>query len=384
MVAWSAQRRRPLPAVVSCFVGDQRGRPLLIVNEGVSASLTKSLPAVVRAVRQVIGDRPLTLVFDRGGYSGKLFTWLREQHIDFITYQRGRVSLPESHFRGTTVLFEGRRVSVVLAEDEEMVKGGSGPWRRIVVRTERGEQVPILTSLPKSVDAARISCLIGVRWRQENLFRYMRQHHGLDTLVSHAWRDAGDHLIPNPGYKRLTEAITAKRAELRTLHAELGSALLSDGHADATQMEELVRSRSEKLEVEIKASLLQRRITPRMVSASTAGRTREILELERKHLVDDIKLAAYNAELWLLERLVPHYHNPFDARDLLRAFAELPGSIHTTPHAVVVTLDPPDTPAHRAALRGLCADVNQLETAFPGTSLPVRYAVRAHHSERAV
>ncbi len=78
----------------------------------------------------------------------------------------------------------------------------------------------------------------------------------------------------------------------------------------------------------------------------------------------------------------PNYHKPFDTRDLLRAFAELSGSIHTGRNAVVVTLDPPDTPAHRVALRALRDDLNQIGATFPGTDLPVRYAVTVHHSER--
>ena len=51
--------------------------------------------------------------------------------------------------------------------------------------------------------------------------------------------------------------------------------------------------------------------------------------------------------------------------------------------AVIVILAPPDTPAHRAALRGLCAALNRVGALFAGTRLPVRYAVSVHHSERA-
>jgi len=128
---------------------------------------------------------------------------------------------------------------------------------------------------------------------------------------------------------------------------------------------------------------LQRRTGPKTLTVAAAGKVREVMELERKRLVDQVKLAAYNAEEWVLDRLTPYYRNPFDARDLLRAFAELSGSIHTTAKEVIVSLDPPDTPAHRLALRGLTADLTRLGAHFPGTELPVRYEVRVHHSERA-
>ena len=88
-----------------------------------------------------------------------------------------------------------------------------------------------------------------------------------------------------------------------------------------------------------------------------------------------------------------HYPNPNDVRDLLRSFAELSGTIDTTIEqdddantwatGVVVTFDPPDTPIHRRALRGLVEDLNKIGATFPGTDLPVTYQVRLHHSEAA-
>ncbi len=380
---YNTQRRMPLPGIVQYFVGDQQGRPLVVVSEGVTPSLSKSLPTVVRAVREVIGERPLTLIFDRGGYDAKLFTWLRREGIDFITYQRGEVQLPADRFRRRETRFEGRRVRMQLAEDTVSVKK-SGPWRRIVVRVKKsGHQTPILTSLPETVGATRIASLMFCRWRQENFFRYMRQHHGLDTLVSYLFRDASDQLAPNPEHKRLDRELAQKRAELRELEAQLGVLVLRDGSVVTASARATALARQDELKTQSAALKLQRRIVPKVITVAASGRTREVMELERKRLVDEIKLAAYNAEEWLLDRLAPHYHNPFDTRDLLRAFAELSGSIHTTHDAIVVTLDPPDTPAHRVALRALCDELNRVGATFPGTRRPVRYAVAVHHSEPA-
>ena len=68
-------------------------------------------------------------------------------------------------------------------------------------------------------------------------------------------------------------------------------------------------------------------------------------------------------------------------RALLRSFADLAGEIRTTPTEVVITLDAPDLPLHRRALRGLCADLNQFDVTYPGSDLPLRYDVAVHHSE---
>lgn len=383
---WNAQRRMPLPGLLSYFVNDQQGRPLLFITEEANASLAQALPKVVAAIREVVGDRGFTVIFDRGGYDGKLFGWLQQERIDFITYQRGAPGLPVAGFQRRECRFEGRRVRMQLTEDQVPV-GRSGPWRRIVVRTKDGHQTPILTSLA-AVPAAKITCLIFARWRQENFFKYSTEHHGLDQLLGYAWAEAdGARLVPNPERKQVERDLKAKRQELAQREAALGQALLDEpawgrsAHGLKIAQGGAV-GQLRMLEQEIEA-LLERRVTlPAQVPLAEAG-TQAVLRLEQKAIIDRIKMTAYNAEEWLLELLIRHYPNPHDVRALLRSFAELVGEIHTTATGVVITLDAPDIPLHRRALRGLCADLNQIGATYPGTTLPVIYEVALHHSEAA-
>lgn len=385
---WDSKRRLPLPGVLHYFVNDLQGRPLLFVSEQAGASLAQAMPKVVAAVQQVLQGRHFTLIFDRGGYDGKLFAWLQQEGIPFITYQRGEPNLPVGAFRSRRARFEGRRVHLQIAEDQARV-GGQGPWRRIVVRTPDGHQTPILTSLSASVPAARIACLLFLRWRQENFFKYSREHHGLDQILGYAWAEAdGERLVANPERKSLTRALAEKRAQLRQLRSELGQAVLDEPRDSGRTVHGLKVSqggavgRLRSVEAEIQDLLDRRAALPERIPLQDAG-PREVLRLEQKAIIDRIKITAYNAEEWLLERLLPHYPHPDDIRGLLRFFAELSGEIRTTPDGVVVTLDPPDIPAQRRALRGLCADLSELRAPFPGTDLPVIYQVGVHHSEVA-
>ncbi len=381
---WNSQRRMPLPGLLSYFVNDQQGRPLLFVTEEANASLAQAMPRVVAAIREVVGERPFTVIFDRGGYDSKLFAWLQGERIDFITYQRGEPGLPVAQFRRREYRFEGRRVRLQLAEDQVRV-GRSGPWRRIVVRTKTGHQTPILTSLADPAPA-KIACLMFARWRQENFFKYSRDHHGLDQLLGYAWAEAdGTRLVANPERKQVERQLQAKRQELARQRAELGQALLDEPRWGRTAHGLKVAQggavgQMRTLEAEI-VDLEERRAgLPKHVPLAEAG-THAVLRLEQKAIVDRIKMTAYNAEEWLLDLLVRHYPNPHDVRALLRSFAELAGEIRTTPAGVVITLDAPDLPLHRQALRGLCADLNQFGTTFPGTDTPVTYEVAVHHSE---
>ena len=156
------------------------------MTEEANVTLAKAMPKVVKAIRTALGDRSFTVIFDRGGYDGKLFSWLRQEQIDFITYQQGDPRLARELFSRHQTRFEGRQVRFQIAEDQVEV-AGSGPWRRVVVRTRSGHQTPILTSLWE-LPPARVAVLMFARWRQENFFKYMGEHMGLDQLLGYSYQ----------------------------------------------------------------------------------------------------------------------------------------------------------------------------------------------------
>jgi len=375
---WNSQRRMPLPGFVTYFVGDQRGRPLLFVAEQAGRSLVQTMPRIVAEIRRAVGDRRFVVVFDRGGHDSKLFEWLTGEDVDFITYQIGEPKLPRERFGRRRARFGGRRVWLRIAEDTVCI-AGSGPWRRIVVLRPDGYQLPILTSLGPGVPAALIACSMLARWRQENFFRYMRQRMSLDQLVSYSFEEAdGEQLVPNPRRGKLDDLLKELRRHLADIHAELGLAVRLGDH----DSREALWTEAREFEAEIEELVARRKSVPKHVTLASLGGRKEP-RLEQKAIVDRIKLTAYNAEEWLLERLLVHYPHAHDARALLRSFFELPGEMRANHRCVQVVIDPPDNPLHRRAMRGLCADLNQLAVRYPGTDLPVTYAVEMHHSEAA-
>jgi transposase len=377
---WNTKRRMATPSLSTYHVGDQRGRPLLFLAQPAGGSLSAAMPDIVHEIRLAVGDRRFTVLFDRGGFDSKLFVWLVGEGVDFITYQRGSVQLPRSSFTKHRVLFEGRRRYLWLAEDTVEIKD-SGPWRRIVFLDPKdGQQIPILTSLGPEVSAAKIACLLFARWRQENFFLNACRHVGLDDIASYAFEAVpGERLVANPDRGQLDAQIRELRQHLDQLRAELGRVLLEAPWERRTvrQLEKLAAG----FQKEIDVRLDERRNTPKHVPAAALGR-REQLRLEQKSIIDRIKLAAYNAHEWTVDRLLVHYPYPDDVRDLLRSFAQLDGEMRYDGHCLQVLLAAPDTPRHRRALRDLCADLNTLGVTYPGTAVPVTYRVRIHHSER--
>ena len=61
--------RLSMPATTDYWVNDQVGDPLLAITAEANAGMVKMLPEVLAQVRVIVGDRRVTVVFDRGGWS---------------------------------------------------------------------------------------------------------------------------------------------------------------------------------------------------------------------------------------------------------------------------------------------------------------------------
>jgi hypothetical protein len=142
--------------------------------------------------------------------------------------------------------------------------------------------------------------------------------------------------------------------------------------------------------VQIEETKSHLRSLPARVPLSSLGPLPQTPQLETKLIADAVKVAAYNAQSWLADRLARHYLNTNDLHDLLRSYAHLSGTlIRQADGGLKVCLHPPDIPLQRRALAGLCADLNLGRPVFPGTDIPVHYEVadgkptaRRHENDR--
>ena len=82
-----ACRCRPPPTTGSTT---QAGDPLFVITAEANAGMAKMLPEVLAEVRELVGDRRVTIVFDRGGWSPKLFQRSSTQGFDILTYRKGK------------------------------------------------------------------------------------------------------------------------------------------------------------------------------------------------------------------------------------------------------------------------------------------------------
>jgi hypothetical protein len=110
-------------------------------------------------------------------------------------------------------------------------------------------------------------------------------------------------------YRAFTAQITARKKELAALKVLVGEALLGAPGRGGGGLRGVRAAEAETLraigalEAEIELLKNRRWLCPTHLPLAEAGTAKDVALLEAKTVADAIKIAAYNAEEWLLERL---------------------------------------------------------------------------------
>jgi hypothetical protein len=103
------------------------------------------------------------------------------------------------------------------------------------------------------------------------------------------------------------------------------------------------------------------------------GAQRAILRTQRRSLQMVLRLLAFNAELWLADRLNTYLRDNDEYRTAARDLLHLDGTITYTPHKITVTLRPPQTRKLALCLTHLITEINTTPPRMPGDPRPITY-----------
>ena len=380
-----ARMRLSLPATSDYWVNDSAGDPLFVLTAEANAGLVKLLPRILAQVRGLVGKRRLTVIFDRGGYSPKLFQQIIAANFDLLTYRKGRYPrIPRKRFQTCRTRHGGRAIAYVLADQEVRLLKGKLRLRQVTRLMDNGHQTPILTS-QRDLSAAQVAYRMFDRWRQENFFKYLREEYALDALVEYATvPDDPTREVPNPLWAALDARLRQAYAQLDRLQAEYGLEALTNleqqrqtmrgfktAHGKLGQQIWNAWQRIEQLEK-------RRAGTPRRVPVQTVMQEPVVkLAPERKHLTNLIKMLAYQAESDLLRLVAPHYRRAGqEGRTLLQSALASAADLQVTQTELRVILAPQSSPHRTRAIAALCDHLNETKTSFPGSRLRLHYAIR--------
>lgn len=381
-----ARMRLCMPATTDYWVNDAQGEPLFVVTAEANAGLVKMLPGILAETRGLVGERRVTVVFDRGGFSPRLFQRLIADGFDLLTYRKGRgPRIPRRCFHDECATIDGQPVAYKLADQGVRLLDGALRLRQVTRLSDDGEhQTPILTSR-RDLPAAEVAFRMFERWRQENFFKYLREEYALDALTSYAVEDADPARdVPNPARKALDTKLREARAELLRLRAEYGRKAVENPETLRRTMRgfkiahgalgRTIRAAEEKI-----ATLEQKRagLPARVAVAEVVPGAVVRLDPERQLLTNILKMVAYQVESDLVHRLAPHYKRAEDeGRTLIQAAFQSDADIEVGDQRLVISLAPLSSSHRTRALAQLCTELTAAQATFPGTRLRLAYAVR--------
>ena len=379
-----ARMRLALPATTDYWVNDQRGDPLFVVTAQANAGLVKMLPPLLAEIRSLVGERRVTVVFDRGGWSPQLFAEILALGFDILTYRKGRFRrVPRRLFKEHAAKIDGRDVAYTLADQGIRLLKGKLRLRQVTRLSDNGHQTPIVTSR-RDLPPVEVAYRMFERWREENFFKYLREEYALDALADYSVEpDDPERDVPNPKWNALSAKIRAARAEVARLSARYGLEALGDAEQRRRTLRSFEAEHAEESRAlwnafdRLDALEKKRRKMPKRVPVRQLVQDEVVkLSTERKHLTNLVKMVAYQVESDLVHAIAPHYWRSDDeGRTLVQTALASAADIDVTDDDLCITLAPLSS-AHRSrAVQALCDELNASPARFPGTPLRLSFAV---------
>jgi prepilin-type processing-associated H-X9-DG protein len=376
--------RISMPATSDYWVNDQGGEPLFVVTAEANEGLAHMLPPVLAELRGLVGERRVTVVFDRGGWSPKIFMSIIAQGFDILTYRKGRSRrIPTGRFRDCTAVIDNRKVDYNLADQGVWLLGGRLRLRQVTRLGLDGHQTHVITSR-RDLPAIEVAYRMFERWRQENFFKYLREEYALDALSDYQLDPADpERTVPNPLRKDMDHKLREAKLELQELASKYGLDAFTSVEARRRTMRGFKIAASETgraiKAAELRVVRLERRrarLPLRVPVAQVVDGEVVRLSTERKHLTNCLKMVAYQAESELAGLIAPHYRRAgYEGRTLTQSALASTADLIVTDTELEVVLAPMSS-AHRSrAVSALCVELTAQAAVFPGTGLRLRYRI---------
>jgi hypothetical protein len=394
-----ARQKLCLRATCDYWVNAMDGQPFMVINKVVDPGMIKAieqdiLPELEARVpdqteRTAAATKPFphkfTLVFDREGYSPELMARMKAKQIAILTYHKypGEDWL-ETEFRDCTLtLPTGETTQAKLAERGVCLSNDL--WVREVRKlTHSGHQTAILAT-DYQADLTVISARMFARWSQENYFKYMRQHYGLDKLADYSVETIDEPTqVVNPAYRELDGKVRSQVGKLTRMMAKFG-AMHFDGTLDDEKISAFLQKRADLQEeieqqntvVEALKKARKETLHPIEVKDLPEEHKFKRLSTQSKYLIDTIKMTAYRAETAMANQLRDTMSHPDEVRTLLCALYRTEADLlpDLEKQTLTIRLHHLANVMSDKVIENLCLELNATETRFPRTNLRMIFKV---------
>ncbi|MCP4756015.1 MAG: hypothetical protein GY866_34575, partial [Proteobacteria bacterium] len=231
------------------WVNDAIGQPFFVVSKTVDPGMLKVLRTdIIPRLLEDVPNQPTEseleieefifrfgIVFDREGYSPAFFKeiWI-EHRIVCYTYRKNVKNVwPEEEFKKTKVIFpNGEESELILAERKIYREQEKMDFMEIRKLTETNHQTALITTDFHNTTAV-IAGKMFARWSQENFFKYMMQHVGIDRLIGYELDNIDETVsVVNPAWRKVDKEIRSQGGKLSKKKAEYGNLMYENENTD--------------------------------------------------------------------------------------------------------------------------------------------------------
>lgn len=396
---WCPKIRFADKVLHSDFIHTAQGAPIYLETTDNFADLRQRFFGVIERARQALQwpkERVLTFVLDRGVFGAEFFEKvIDDPSVHLITWQKGFVAeaWEAEKVMGQTTITRFRNSSrdwrSYQFEYVERAWEQNSKLRQIVVRATdykgRTIQVAILTDDLERA-AAEIIRLMFQRWLQENDFKYLDKHFGINQITSYrsveyeklrgqvedrevksAARKALDlshkkateqlkrHLLAEEQALQAHDRRAQKRQELAALETSEDSSDTPQSKARSRQLAalQIADQRYENRRRERRQSIGQDQQRIEAIQAQIAGTQAKESRLEAmiqaqmvrmdgqcKRLMDVLRITARNLFYQALQPFKKAYDNYRDDHDHFRNLTQSPGVLEVSAEQIVIHLLP--------------------------------------------
>lgn len=387
-----------LNGVTDYWINDALGQPFFVITQTVNVGLLSVLRKNI--IPRLLDDVPnqptewdlknnpylfrMGVVFDREGYSPEFFKEMWEIRIVCYTYKKYvHEEWPIGEFEEKEVSFPNGEISKIKLAERGVYLERAKLWSREIRKLmESGHQTALVTT-DYCNDTAQIAGKMFSRWSQENFFKYMMQHFGIDRLIDYQVEKMDETTkVVNPEYREMDSQVRSKNSKLFRKQAEYG-ALLIEGEIEKKIIQEYVHKKAalkeviDTMEKEIETLKAQRKKTKKHISFRELPPAEQFMNLKKKgkQFADTIKMIAYRAETAIVNILRSDILKKDEARTLVRQILMTDGDIipNEKQGILEIRIHNMTNPRNNRYVQKLCEVLNESEIIYPGTNLRLIY-----------
>ena len=430
---WCPAIRGADKAMHSDFIHTAAGEPLYFETSDNFSDLRQRFFELVERCRQVLEwprERVMSWVADRGIFGQEVFEKvLCDERMHLITWEKGYQAQswpPAEGVSGSMVIERTRNRADDIRSYHLQYWDRRWPkderLRQIVVQATNPSghsiQVAVLTDDTQR-EASEILRLIFCRWVQENDFKYLDKHFGINQITSYGvvgYEELAEHVEDRQVRSAEAKALGEQRRQLRAGQGRLLLLQARSEHAATLRhkrIEELeqapvadqtnkelsrlrkaqIRWQSGKPERQQQIEALSRELAELEVRAETVQKTESRLQRlieeqmvrldpDKKRLMDNFRVIARNVFYAALGPFKKAYNNYRDDHDQFRQLTQCSGVLEVAAEQIVVHLMPRVNypPRVRRIITELLAELNAKEPVFPdgsGRGFRLRLASRS-------